>query len=231
MEQPSDPVSPDSHRKPDALQKFYHHYPSPAYPSPIYQPHRSPGPYVHADNAYEDLEMGTSRHGRDSHRAPEEENRGSHGQPDVAISGHQVQGVNESEQSYPAYSIPNHQTSFGRPKLTPPSKSAGPHARMPLAMIPFFENLNTPSPPRRANHLVNRKTRFEREMDNLAQETQKKRERSPSVKKASALEGVDDDDKYVGPWVLGKVVGKGASGEHSAACLPSSVSISEPFHL
>lgn len=51
-------------------------------------------------------------------------------------------------------------------------------------------------------------------MDTLALEAQTKKERSPSVvKKASALEGVDLDDKYVGPWVLGKVVGKGASGE------------------
>ena len=60
-------------------------------------------------------------------------------------------------------------------------------------------------------------------MDTLALEDSTKKERSPSlVKKASALEGVDLDDKYVGPWVLGKVVGKGASGEfnhnQSASC-------------
>lgn len=53
-------------------------------------------------------------------------------------------------------------------------------------------------------------------MDTLALEEQTKKARSPSAtKKASALEGVHLDDKYVGPWVLGKVVGKGASGKLS----------------
>lgn len=84
---------------------------------------------------------------------------------------------------------------------------------MPLVAIPFFENLNTPSPPRRAEHLVNRKTRFEREMDNLDEEKEKQKEKRSSSKKRSALEGAEADDKYVGPWVLGKMVGKGASGE------------------
>ncbi|GHJ88687.1 hypothetical protein NliqN6_5089 [Naganishia liquefaciens] len=96
------------------------------------------------------------------------------------------------------------------PRVTPPSTSG--RYRMPLAAIPFFENLNTPSPPRRAEHLVNRKTRFEREMDNLLEEKEnQKGKRSPS-KKPSAMEGAEADDKYVGPWVLGKMVGKGASG-------------------
>ncbi|KAJ9094846.1 hypothetical protein QFC19_007775 [Naganishia cerealis] len=94
------------------------------------------------------------------------------------------------------------------------SRPLNPASRSPLGTMPFYGNLNTPSPPRRAEHLLNRRTRFEREMDNLYAETENaKREISKSVKKASALEGVDDDDKYVGPWVLGRVVGKGASGK------------------
>lgn len=88
-------------------------------------------------------------------------------------------------------------------------------SRSPLGTLGIYGNLDTPSPPKRAEHLINRRTRFEREMESICAEAENvERERSQSrSKKASALEGVDDDDKYVGPWVLGRVVGKGASGE------------------
>ncbi|KAJ9123993.1 hypothetical protein QFC22_000785 [Naganishia vaughanmartiniae] len=109
------------------------------------------------------------------------------------------------------------ETPSQEPATLSPSRTNRPFAlasRSPLGTLAFYGNLDTPSPPRRAEHLMNRRTRFEREMDSLCAEAEnEKRERSQSrSKKASALEGVDNDDKYVGPWVLGRVVGKGASG-------------------
>lgn len=220
------PDSPASRRKPDALQKFYYHYPPPTYPDPIYHLDRSPGPYVHPDSTYEDAQRFDRRHDEENRPPPITSPRGSHRRSDITISHLRARNANDPAQSHPMYEynpVPTRYSSPKHLKVTPPSTSARTSNRMPLASIPFFENLNTPSPPRRADHLINRKTRFEREMDTLALEDQTKKERSPSViKKASALEGVDLDDKYVGPWVLGKVVGKGASGEfnhnQSASC-------------
>lgn len=58
-------------------------------------------------------------------------------------------------------------------------------------------------------------------MDTLDEEKEKKVETASPSKKPSALEGADADDKYVGPWVLGKMVGKGASGEYDNRHLDS----------
>lgn len=114
------------------------------------------------------------------------------------------------------YSVQTEPPSLEPPTFSPPrtNRPFNLGSRSPLGTLAFFGNLDTPSPPRRAEHLINRRTRFEREMDNLCAEAENsQRERSQSKsKKASALEGVDNDDKYVGPWVLGRVVGKGASG-------------------
>lgn len=217
------PGSPARRRRSDALQKFYQHYSPPTYPDPIYQSDRIPGPYIHADNTYEDLETSTAGSEGDSRRVPLAEHRGTHRRSNVTISHPRSHLDLDSAIAHPVYqheNIPHDLASPKYPKVTPSNTSG---SRMPLASIPFFENLNTPSPPRRADHLINRKTRFEREMDTLAEDKHTKNSRSRSAtKKTSALEGSDLDDKYVGPWVLGKVVGKGASGKLSDQCIPSS---------
>ncbi|KAJ9097710.1 hypothetical protein QFC21_004748 [Naganishia friedmannii] len=138
----------------------------------------------------------------------------------VSTAAPQLPNMEFSSRQPPARNLyPTYQTeilSYEPPTFSPPrtNRPFNLASRSPLGTLAFYGNLDTPSPPRRADHLINRRTRFEREMETLSAEAEnEKRERSQSRnKKASALEGVDNDDKYVGPWVLGRVVGKGASG-------------------
>jgi hypothetical protein len=215
MDYPSDPDSPASGRRSGALRKFYHHYPPPpppTFPSAVYQPNPDSGFQRQTSNVRipERFPIG---HVNQDRFSPVRGSGVSCGTSDVTMADPENSPI-ESHQQYPfcdCCPIPTQHPPLSLPRVTPPSTSA--RQRMPLASIPLFENLNTPSPPRRAEHLVNRKTRFEREMDTLDEEKEKQQEKASPSKKPSALEGADADDKYVGPWVLGKMVGKGASGE------------------
>lgn len=216
MDYPSDPESPASGRRSGVLQKFYHRYPPPpplpTFPSTVYQPLPATRNVRDQPKDISD-ECLPTEHVNYERMSPLAHGGVNSGASDVTMDNLENGSIKESHQQYPLCDccpIPTSHPPASLPRVTPPSTSG--RQQIPLAAIPFFENLNTPSPPRRAEHLVNRKTRFEREMDNLDEEKEKQKEKSSQSKKPSALEGAEADDKYVGPWVLGKMVGKGASG-------------------